>query len=160
MNLVNVALVVGAGVVLVLVLLSERLSSWSLPAPLLAVVIGVAIGPHALDVLPFDRLAEYRDPLLTEAMTRAFAVADARAAAELDRAAAVIQTLLARTLSGGEPAPTDLHIAGLISDIWLANLVAFSGHRASAADTRDRIDRATRRLLSRAEETEVAKRYF
>ena len=66
MNLVNVALVVGAGVVLVLVLLSERLSSWSLPAPLLAVVIGVAIGPHALDVLPFDRLAEYRDPLLTE----------------------------------------------------------------------------------------------
>lgn len=66
MNLVNVALVVGAGVVLVLVLLSERLSSWSLPAPLLAVVIGVVIGPHALDALPFDRLAEYRDPLLTE----------------------------------------------------------------------------------------------
>ena len=66
MNLVNVALVVGAGVVLVLVLLSERLSSWSLPAPLLAVVIGAAIGPHALDVIPFDRLAEYRDPLLTE----------------------------------------------------------------------------------------------
>ncbi|KUI24053.1 MULTISPECIES: TetR family transcriptional regulator [Mycobacteriaceae] len=100
------------------------------------------------------------DPLLTEAMTRAFAVADARAAAELDRAAAVIQTLLARTLSGGEPAPTDLHIAGVISDIWLANLVAFSGHRASAADTRDRIDRATRRLLSRADNTEVTKRYF
>lgn len=66
MNLVNVALAVGAGVVLVLVLFSERLSSWSLPAPLLAVVIGAVIGPHALDVIAFDRLAEYRDPLLTE----------------------------------------------------------------------------------------------
>ena len=66
MNLVNIALVVGAGTVLVLVLFSERLSSASLPAPLLAVAIGAAIGPHALDVLPFDRLAEYRDPLLTE----------------------------------------------------------------------------------------------
>ncbi|MDY6999123.1 MAG: cation:proton antiporter [Actinomycetota bacterium] len=66
MNLVNVALVVGAGAVVVLVLFSERLSSWSLPAPLLAVVIGAAIGPHALDAIPFDRLAEYRDPLLTE----------------------------------------------------------------------------------------------
>ena len=39
-----------------------------------------------------------RDPWLTSAMTRAFAVADTRAAAELDCAAAEIQTLLARTL--------------------------------------------------------------
>ena len=34
--------------------------------------------------------------------------------------------------------------------IWLANLVAFSGHRATAADTRDRIDRATRRVVTSA----------
>lgn len=65
-NLVNVGLVVGAGVVLALTLASERLSSWSLPAPLLALALGAAIGPHALDVLPFDRLAEYRDPLLED----------------------------------------------------------------------------------------------
>lgn len=44
-----------------------------------------------------------RDPWLTSAMTRAFAVADTRAAAELDSAAAEIQNLLARTLRGGEP---------------------------------------------------------
>ena len=36
-----------------------------------------------------------RDPLLTDAMTRAFAVADTRAATELDLAAATITTLLA-----------------------------------------------------------------
>ena len=77
-------------------------------------------------------------PWLTSAMTRAFAVADTRAAAELDCAAAEIQTLLARTLRGGEPTPADLHIAAIISDVWLANLVAFCGHRASAADTRRR----------------------
>ncbi|SUE94947.1 TetR family transcriptional regulator [Mycolicibacterium tokaiense] len=70
--------------------------------------------------------------------------------AELDRAADEIQILLARTLRGGEPTPTDLHVAGIISDIWLANLVAFSGHRATAADTRDRIDRATRRVVTSA----------
>ncbi|BBX49828.1 MAG TPA: TetR family transcriptional regulator [Mycobacterium sp.] len=91
-----------------------------------------------------------RDPRLTTAMTRAFAVADTRAAAELDRAADEIQILLARTLRGGEPTPTDLHVAGVISDIWLANLVAFSGHRATAADTRERIDRATRRVVTSA----------
>lgn len=45
------------------------------------------------------------DPWLTTAMTRAFAVADTRAAAELDRAADEIQILLARTLRGGEPTP-------------------------------------------------------
>lgn len=89
-----------------------------------------------------------RDPWLTSAMTRAFAVADTRAAAELDSAAAEIQTLLARTLRGGEPTPPDLHIAAIISDVWLANLVAFSGHRASAADTRERIDLATRRVVT------------
>ena len=60
-----------------------------------------------------------------------------------------IQTLLARTLRGGEPTPTDLHVAGVIADIWLANLVAFIGHRVSAAETRDRIDRATRRVVTR-----------
>ncbi|WP_163795378.1 MULTISPECIES: TetR family transcriptional regulator [Mycolicibacterium] len=88
------------------------------------------------------------NPSLTAAMTRAFAIADTSAAAELDRAAAEIQVLLARTLKGGEPTPTNLHVAGVISDIWLANLVTFSGHRASAADTRDRIDRATRRVVT------------
>ncbi|MGD9514953.1 MAG: TetR/AcrR family transcriptional regulator, partial [Mycolicibacterium sp.] len=60
------------------------------------------------------------------------------------------QILLARTLRGGEPTPADLHVAGVISDIWLANLVAFSGDRATAADTRDRIDRATRRVVTNA----------
>ncbi|MGC7260143.1 TetR/AcrR family transcriptional regulator, partial [Mycobacteroides abscessus subsp. abscessus] len=79
-----------------------------------------------------------RDPLLTDAMTRAFAVADTRAATELDLAAATITTLLARTLSAGEPTPAHLHVASIISDIWLANLLAVVSGRLSAADARDR----------------------
>lgn len=103
-----------------------------------------------------DRLTEHlhdrwqRDPLLTDAMTRAFVMADTRAAAELDRAAAAIETLLARTLAGGEPTPADLRVAGIVADIWLANLVAFISDRVSAAETRNRIDRAARRVVHRA----------
>ena len=109
------------------------------------------------DATPLERLERLtahlhdhwqRDPWLTSAMTRAFALADTSAAAELDRAAAEIQILLAHTLRGGDPTLTDLHVAGIIFDVWLANLVAFSGNLASAADTRERIDRATRRVVT------------
>jgi len=95
-----------------------------------------------------------REPLLTDAMTRAFAVADTRAAAELDSAAATIHTLLARTLSAGEPTPAHLVVAGVISDIWLANLLAFISGRVSAEEARDRIDRAVHRLLDSAAHSE------
>ena len=91
-----------------------------------------------------------REPLLTDAMTRAFAVADTRAAAELDSAAATIHTLLARTLSAGTPTSAHLVVAGIISDIWLANLLAFISGRVSAEEARDRIDRAVHRLLDSA----------
>lgn len=88
-----------------------------------------------------------QDPLLTEAMTRAFVVANTSDAAAVNKAAAVIERLLARTLGGGKPDPLDQRVAEVIADIWLANLTAFIGQRATAAETRDRIERATRRVL-------------
>lgn len=100
-----------------------------------------------------DRLTAYlherwqSDPLLTEAMTRAFVVANTSDAAAVNKAAAVIERLLARTLGGGKPDPLDQRVAEVIADIWLANLTAFIGQRASATETRDRIERATRRVL-------------
>ena len=90
-----------------------------------------------------------REPLLTEAMIRAFLGATTDAAHELDLAATVIERLLARALSGATPTPADRQVAAVIADIWLANLIAFVGGRASATDTRDRIDRATARILDR-----------
>ena len=89
-----------------------------------------------------------RDPLLTEAMTRAFVVADTAAADEVDRATHVISRVLASALSGGDPTPNHLVIAGLLCDIWLANLTRFIGKRVSADEARNNIDRAARLILT------------
>ena len=83
-----------------------------------------------------------RDPQLTEAMTRAFVTADTAAASAVNQAANVIERLLAKTLHGGDPTDHHCQIAGLIGDVWLANLAAFIGKRATAAQARDHIDRA------------------
>jgi len=89
-----------------------------------------------------------RDPQLTEAMTRAFVIADTAAASAVNQAATVIEQLLATTLAGGEPTDHHRQIAGLIADVWLANLAAFISNRATAAQARDHIDRAVHLLLS------------
>ncbi len=81
-------------------------------------------------------------------MTRAFVLADHTAAAATDEAIDVIEGLLARTLSGGEPTVRDQRLAGgLIADVWLANLAAFSSGRISGEVARDRIDRAIDRFV-------------
>jgi TetR/AcrR family transcriptional regulator, cholesterol catabolism regulator len=87
-----------------------------------------------------------RDPLLTEAMTKAF-VMDSTSATAVNEAAMAIEHLLACTLGGGRPSAEDRRVAGVIADIWLANMVAFVGGRASATQTRARMDWATKRLL-------------
>nr|WP_231997189.1 TetR family transcriptional regulator [Mycobacterium sp. 1245111.1] len=101
-----------------------------------------------------------RDPLLTEAMTRAFVVADTTAADEVDRATGVIARVLARALSGGEPSPNHLLIAGLLCDIWLANLTRFIGKRVSADEARNNIDRATRLILTSHSSPITVERYY
>jgi AcrR family transcriptional regulator len=88
-----------------------------------------------------------RDPQLTEAMTRAFVIADTTAADAVDQAAGVIEQLFARALGGGEPTERHREVAGLITDVWLANLAAFISDRASAAEACDHIDRAVALLL-------------
>ena len=88
-----------------------------------------------------------QDPRLTEAVTRAFVLADHTAATATDQAIDVIEGLLARTLSGGEPTVRDQRLAGLIADVWLANLAAFSSGRISGEVARDRIDRAIDRFV-------------
>jgi TetR/AcrR family transcriptional regulator, cholesterol catabolism regulator len=91
-----------------------------------------------------------RDPQLTEAMTRAFVVADTTAASAVNQAAVVIERLLAKALGGGDPTEAHRQIAGLIADVWLANLAAFISRRATAAQARDHIDRAVQLLLPSA----------
>lgn len=67
--------------------------------------------------------AMQRDPLLTEAMTRAFMFADASAAAEVDQVGKLMDRLFARAMTDTEPTEDQLAVARVISDVWLSNLV-------------------------------------
>ncbi|NKY50268.1 cholesterol catabolism transcriptional regulator KstR [Nocardia vermiculata] len=91
--------------------------------------------------------AMQRDPLLTEAMTRAFMFADASAAAEVDRVGKVMDRFFARALNEGEPTERDMAIARVISDVWLSNLVAWLTRRASATDVTERLELTVDLLL-------------
>ncbi|MEU4341203.1 cholesterol catabolism transcriptional regulator KstR [Nocardia sp. NPDC023852] len=88
-----------------------------------------------------------RDPLLTEAMTRAFMFADASAAAEVDRVGKVMDRVFARAMNDGEPSERQLAIARVISDVWLSNLVAWLTRRASATDVTERLELTVDLLL-------------
>ncbi|MFR9752841.1 cholesterol catabolism transcriptional regulator KstR [Nocardia sp. 004] len=88
-----------------------------------------------------------RDPLLTEAMTRAFMFADASAAAEVDRVGKVMDRVFARAMNDGEPTERQLAIARVISDVWLSNLVAWLTRRASATDVTQRLELTVDLLL-------------
>jgi AcrR family transcriptional regulator len=91
--------------------------------------------------------AMQRDPQLTEAMTRAFMFADASAAAEVDTVGRLMDRMIARALTDDEPTEEQLAIARVISDVWLANLVAWVTRRASASDVADRLELTIALLL-------------
>lgn len=91
--------------------------------------------------------AMQRNPLLTEAMARAFVFADASAAGEVDHVGKLIELMFVRAMSDGEPTEDQYHIARLISDVWLSNLLAWLTSRASATDVNKRLDLAVRLLI-------------
>lgn len=91
--------------------------------------------------------AMQRDPLLTEAMTRAFMFADASAAAEVDQVGRLMDRLFAKAMSDGEPTELQLSIARVISDVWLSNLVAWLTRRSSATDVAARLELTVDLLL-------------
>jgi len=105
---------------------------------------------------PYDRMlyvlgritrAMQREPMLTEAMTRAFMFADPSAAAEVNTVARLMEHMLTRAMHEGEPSADDIAIARVIGDVWLANLVAWVTRRASADDVSNHLELAARLLL-------------
>jgi TetR/AcrR family transcriptional regulator, cholesterol catabolism regulator len=88
-----------------------------------------------------------RDPLLTEAMTRAFMFADPSAAAEVNAVAALMERTLTGAMHEGEPTADEEAIARIIGDVWLSNLVAWVTRRASANDVTNHLELAARLLL-------------
>jgi AcrR family transcriptional regulator len=107
---------------------------------------------------PYDRLmvvlggitkSMQRDPLLTEAMTRAFMFADGSVASEVDGVRSLMDDMFARAMSNCEPNADQLEIARVISDVWLSNMVAWVTHRASASDVAGRLELTIGLLLGR-----------
>jgi TetR/AcrR family transcriptional regulator, cholesterol catabolism regulator len=88
-----------------------------------------------------------REPLLTEAMTRAFMFADPSAASEVNTVAALMEQLLTDAMHAGEPTADERAIARVIGDVWLSNLVAWVTHRALASDVTTQLELAARLLL-------------
>ncbi|MGW0026023.1 cholesterol catabolism transcriptional regulator KstR [Rhodococcus sp. NPDC003383] len=98
-------------------------------------------------ILSLITRAMQRDPLLTEAMTRAFMFADASAAAEVDRVGQLMDRLFARAMNEDEPTEEELAVARVISDVWLSNLVAWLTRRSSATDVARRLELTVELLL-------------
>jgi AcrR family transcriptional regulator len=94
-----------------------------------------------------------REPQLTEALTRAFMFADASVAAEIHVVGMQLTTMLTRAMKGPdyvegvEPTEDDIAIARVISDVWLASLVAWVTGRASADDVAASMQKAVHLLL-------------
>src|SRR5215470_5170986 len=88
-----------------------------------------------------------REPLLTEAITRAFMFADPSAAAEVNAVAALMEQMLTSAMHDGEPTSDERAIARVIGDVWLSNLVAWVTRRASASDVSRQLELAARLLL-------------
>jgi TetR/AcrR family transcriptional regulator, cholesterol catabolism regulator len=105
---------------------------------------------------PYDRMlyvlshltrSMQREPMLTEAMTRAFMFADPSAAAEVNTVARQMERMFTRTMHDGPPTADDIAIARVIGDVWLSNLVAWVTRRASADDVSSHLELAARLLL-------------
>ena len=105
---------------------------------------------------PYDRMlyvlgrttrAMQRDPMITEAMTRAFMFADPSAASEVNIVARMMEDLLTTAMHDGEPTADERAIARVIGDVWLSNLVAWVTRRASANDVANHLELAARLLL-------------
>lgn len=87
-------------------------------------------------------------PALTEAVTRAFVLADSSTSADVDHAAAVIERLLGVAIAGGEPDSRQNRLAAVIVDIWLASLIAWVGHSTTAEEIGVRLDRTIGLVLA------------
>lgn len=88
-----------------------------------------------------------REPMLTEAMTRAFMFADPSAATEVNSVARLMERMFARAISDAEPTPDEIAIARVLGDVWLSALVSWVTRRASASDVSSQLELAARLML-------------
>ena len=112
-----------------------------------ALIPGATRYDRMLYVLSRVTRSMQRDPLLIEAMTRAFMFADPSAAAVVNAVARLMEDMLTKAMHEGEPTADERAIARVIGDVWLSNLVAWVTRRASANDVSAHLELAARLLL-------------
>jgi AcrR family transcriptional regulator len=112
---------------------------------------------RTLYVLRWMTRVMQREPLLTEAMTRAFMFADPSASSEVNAVARLMEDMVTRAMHDGEPTADDRAKARVIGDVWLSNLVAWVTRRASANDVVNHLELATRLLLQAETATPAAR---
>jgi len=108
---------------------------------------GETLYERVLYVLGRTTRSMQREPMLTEAMTRAFMFADPSAANEVNTVARLMERMFTKAMHEGEPSADDIAIARVIGDVWLSNLVAWVTRRASADDVSNHLELAARLLL-------------
>jgi AcrR family transcriptional regulator len=104
---------------------------------------------RVLSILARTTRSLQRDPMLTEAMTRAVMSADTTVAAEVAQVGRITERMFTLAMSPGEePSQEHRDIARVIGDVWLAGLVAWVTRRAGAEDVRNRLELTVRLLLA------------
>jgi AcrR family transcriptional regulator len=88
-----------------------------------------------------------REPMLTEAMTRAFMFADPSAATEVNAVARLMERMFTRAMHDGSPTADEIAVARVLGDVWLSSLVAWVTRRASASDVTAQLELAARLML-------------
>jgi len=117
----------------------ERLDRWPIP--------GETPYERVMYVLGRTTRSMQREPMLIEAMTRAFMFADPSAANEVNAVARLMERMFTRAMHEGEPSADDIAIARVIGDVWMSNLVRWVTRRASADDVSNHLELAARLLL-------------
>ena len=89
------------------------------------------------------------DPLLTEALTRAFMFADKSVAQEIRAVGRLVTRMLTRAMrpEADEVSAEDLAVARVVVDVWLASLVGCVTGRSTTAETADHIEHAVRLIV-------------
>lgn len=92
-----------------------------------------------------------KQPLLTEAMVRAFMFADASVSGEIHLVGMRLTTMISRAMTGSpehdEATEEEAAVVRVISDVWLAALVGWVSGRSGAEDVEKQLDVAVRLLL-------------
>ncbi len=110
-------------------------------------------GDRVMFVLTKATRSLQREPHLTEALTRAFMFADSSVAEEIHVVGLRLTAMLNRALQGAdyvegaEPTEQEISVARVISDVWLAALVAWVTGRSTAEQVTEHLATAVRLIL-------------